>query len=64
VMVIDVPVTSVISTARTGMGCLTEGEVIILGSVPGTKVLGWSDEEYGVEAEDWDFDIEYYDFGD
>jgi len=33
----DVPVENIVSTARTGLGCLTEGEFIIMGSIPGQQ---------------------------
>ena len=36
-----VPVSSIIGTARTGFGCLTEGEFIIAGNVPGSKATVW-----------------------
>lgn len=38
VLAMDVPVRNIISTARTGFGCLAEGEFVILGSVPGSRV--------------------------
>ncbi len=33
----DVPVEQIISTARTGFGCLTEGEFLVMGSIPGSR---------------------------
>jgi len=35
VLEMDVPIEAIVSTARTGFGCLTEGEFIVLGSLPG-----------------------------
>jgi len=39
----DIPVTSVLATARSGFGCLKEGEIIAFGSVPESKVLVWNE---------------------
>lgn len=37
-LMMDVPVKNIVSSARTGLGCLSEGEFIILGSIPGQRV--------------------------
>lgn len=37
-LVAEVPVSSIFSTARTGNGCLNEGEVVVFGSIPGSIV--------------------------
>ena len=39
VVVADVPVRNIISTARTGFGCISEGEMVIFGNIPGSQVL-------------------------
>lgn len=36
-----VPVSSIVSTAITGFGCLTEGEFVIAGNAPGSKATVW-----------------------
>jgi hypothetical protein len=38
ILAIDVPISSILSTARTGVGCMDEGEFVVFGSVPGSKV--------------------------
>lgn len=42
VLEMDVPVKSIVSTARTGFGCIAEGEVVVLGSVSGqtARIIG------------------------
>jgi len=37
VVAMDVPVRNVVGTARTGFGCLTEGEFVIAGNIPGSQ---------------------------
>ena len=40
VLAMDVPVKMIVGTARTGFGCLLEGEAVILGNMGGTaKVM-------------------------
>jgi len=46
IAVADVPRTSIFSTARSGFGCLSEGEVIVFGSIPGSTVLGWIEDTH------------------
>lgn len=38
VLGIEIPVENVLGTARTGFGCLSEGEFVIFGNIPGTEV--------------------------
>jgi len=38
VLSIEVPIGNIISTCRTGFGCLTEGEFVIAGNIPGSEV--------------------------
>jgi hypothetical protein len=45
ILVADVPASSILSTARSGFGCLNEGEVVAFGSVPGSEVLVWREAE-------------------
>ena len=39
VVVADVPVLSIVGTARTGFGCLTEGEVVTVGALGRVRIL-------------------------
>lgn len=46
VFVADIPIKSILSTARSGFGCLNEGEMVVFGSVSGSKVLAWVEASY------------------
>jgi hypothetical protein len=45
VVSMDVPVSNIVATARTGFGCLREGEFVILGSIPGQQVRVVSEQQ-------------------
>lgn len=57
VLAADIPVRNIISTARTGFGCLTEGEIVAVGSMPKSTALVFSaftaGEEEGADWEDY-----------
>ena len=37
VVAMDIPVRNIVGSARTGFGCLTEGEFVIAGNIPGSQ---------------------------
>jgi len=50
----SVPVRNILGTAKTGFGCLNEGEFVIFGTIPGTTALMESvTSEDPTSAEGW-----------